>query len=53
MPFVQLMQAQEKDLIGTLRTLLIDNLYAVLPELNPNYKHSRPQWSTKKSHRSR
>ena len=53
MPFIQLMQAQEKDLIGTLRTLLIDDLYVVLPELNPNYKHSRPQRSTKKSHRSR
>ena len=52
MPFIQLMQAQEKDLIGTLQTLLID-LYAVLPELNPNYKHSRPQRSTKESHRSR
>ena len=47
------MQAQEKDLIGTLWTLLIDDLYAVLPELNPNYKHSKPQRSTKKSLRSR
>ena len=53
MPFIQLMQAQEKDLIGTLQTLLIDDLYVTLPELNPNYKHSRPQRSTKKSHRSR
>ena len=53
MPFIQLMQAQEKDLIGSLQTLLVDDLYVVLPELNPNYKHSRPQRSTKKSHRSR
>ena len=47
------MQTQEKDLVGTLQTLLVDDLYAVLPELNPNYKHSRPQRSTKKSHISR
>ena len=53
MSFIQLMQAQEKDLVGTLRTLLVDDLDAALPELNPNYKHSRPQRSTKKSHRSR
>ena len=43
MPFIQLMQAQKKDLIGTLQTLLVDNLYVVLPELNSNYKHSRPR----------
>ena len=52
MPFIQLMQAQEKDLIGTLQTLLVDDLYVALPELNSNYKHSRPQRSTKKMHRS-
>ena len=53
MPFIQLMQSQEKDLIGSLWTLLVDDLYAALPELNPGYKSSRPQRSTKKSHRSK
>ena len=43
MPFIQLMQAQEKDLLCTLRTLLVNDLYAALPELNPNHKHFRPQ----------
>ena len=40
MPFIQLMQAQEKDLLGSLRTLLVDDLYAAIPELSPNHKHS-------------
>ena len=53
MPFIQLMQAQEKDLIGTLQTLLVDDLYVALPELNRSHKYSRPQRSTKKSHRSK
>ena len=34
MPFIHLMQAQEKDLLRSLRTLLVDELYAVIPELN-------------------
>ena len=53
MPFIQLMQAQEKDLLGSLRTLLIDDLYAAIPELSPNHKHSQPLRSAKKSHRSK
>ena len=51
MPFIHLMQAQEKDLLRSLRTLLVDDLYAAIPELNPNHKHSRPARSAKKSHR--
>ena len=51
MPFIHLMQAQEKDLPGSLRTLLVDDLYAAIPDLNPNHKHSRPTRSAKKSHR--
>ena len=47
----KLMQAQEKDLLGSLRTLLVDALYAAIPELSLNYKHSRPLRSVKKSHR--
>ena len=53
MPFIQLMQAQEKDLTVSLRTLLVDDLYVALPELNTSHKFSRPQRSTKKSHRSK
>ena len=53
MPFIQLMQAQEKDLVESLWTLLVDDLYVALPELNPSHKFSRPQRSTKKSHRSK
>ena len=53
MPFIQLMQAQEKDLVGSLWTLLVDDLYVALPELNPSHKYSRPQRWTKKSHRSK
>ena len=51
MPFIQLMQAQEKDLLGSLRTHLVNDLYAAIPELSLNYKHSRPLRSAKKSHR--
>ena len=51
MPFIHLMQAQEKDLLGSLRTLLVDDLYATIPELNLNNKHSQPARSAKKSHR--
>ena len=40
LPFIQLMQAQEKDLLGSLRTLLVDDLYAAIPELSTNHKHS-------------
>ena len=39
MPFICLMQAQKKDLLGSLRILLVDDLYAVIPELNPNHRH--------------
>ena len=53
MPFIQLMKAQEKDLVGSLRTLLVNDLYAALPELNPSHKFSRPKRLTKKSHRSK
>ena len=53
MPFIQLMKAQEKDLIGCLWTLLVNDLYAALPELNPSHKFSRSKRSTKKSHRSK
>ena len=53
MPFIQLMKAQEKDLIGSLRTLLVNDLYVALPELNPSHKVSRSKRSTKKSHRSK
>ena len=45
------MQAQEKDLLGSLRTLLVDDLYVAIPELSPNHKHSQPLRSAKKSHR--
>ena len=41
MPFIQLMKAQEKDLVGSLQTLLIDDLYAALPELKPSDKFSK------------
>ena len=34
------MQGQEKDLLQSLWTLLVDDLYAAIPELNPNHKHS-------------
>ena len=51
MPFIHLMQAQEKDLLRSLRTLLVDDLYAAIPELNPNHKYSQPARSAKKSHR--
>ena len=51
MPFIRLMQAQEKELLGSLRTLLVDDLHAAIPELSPNHKHSRPSRSAKKSHR--
>ena len=53
MPFIQLMKAQEKDLVGSLWTLLVDDLYAALPELNPSHKFSKAKRSTKKSHRSK
>ena len=53
MPFIQLMKAQEKDLVGSLRTLLVDNLYAALPELKPSDKFSKAKRSTKKTHRSK
>ena len=39
-PFIHLMQAQEKDLLRSLRTLLVDDLYAAIPELNPNHRYS-------------
>ena len=52
MPFIQLMKAQEKDLVGSLRTLLIDDLYA-LPELKPIDKFSKAKRSAKKSRRSK
>ena len=45
------MQAQEKDILRSLRTLLVDDLYAAIPKLNANYKHSQPSRSAKKSHR--
>ena len=51
MLFIHLMQAQQKDLLGSLRTLLVDDLYAAIPELSLNHKHSRPSRSAKKSHR--
>ena len=38
MPYVRYMQNQEKSLVHGLRQLLIHDLYAALPELNPNYK---------------
>ena len=53
MPFIQLMKAQEKDLVGSLWTLLVDDLYAALPELNPSDKFSKAKRSTKKTHRSK
>ena len=53
MPFIQLMKAQEKDLVGSLWTLLVEDLYAVLPELNPSQRFSRSQRSTKKPHKSK
>ena len=53
MPFIQLMQAQVKDLLSTLWTLFVDDLYMALPELNPNHKNFRPKRSLKKSHRSK
>ena len=52
MPFIQLMQAQEKDLIRTLWSLLVDDLYAALPKLNPQYKLSRSKRSAKKLKKS-
>ena len=53
MPFIQLMKAQEKDLVGSLWTLLVNDLYVALPELNPSHKFSRSKRLTKKSHRSK
>ena len=53
MPFIQLMKAQEKDLVGSLRTLLVDDLYAALPELKPSDKFSKAKRSIKKIHRSK
>ena len=53
MPFIQLMKAQEKDLVGSVRTLLFDDLYAALPELRPSDKFSKAKRSTKISHRSK
>ena len=53
MPFIQLMKAQEKDLVGSLWTLLVDDLYAALPELRPSDKFSKAKRSTRKSHRSK
>ena len=53
MPFIQLMKAQEKDLVGSLRTLLVGDLYAALPELKPSDKFSKAKRLTKKSHRSK
>ena len=38
MPYVAHMQNQEKSLVHGLRQLLIHDLYAALPELNPEYK---------------
>ena len=40
MSFIHLMQAKEKDLLRSLRTHLVDDLYVAIPELNPNHKHS-------------
>ena len=45
MPFIQLMKAQEKDLVGSLQTLLIDDLYVELPELKPSDKFSKAKRS--------
>ena len=53
MPFIQLMKAQEKDLVGSLRTLLIDDLYVALPELKPSDKFSKAKRSAKKTHRTK
>ena len=53
MPFIQLVKAQEKDLVGSLWTLLVHNLYVALPELKPSHKFSKAKRSTKKSHRSK
>ena len=53
MPFIQLMKAQDKDLVGSLWTLLVDDLYAALPELKPSDKFSKAKRSTKKTHRSK
>ena len=38
MPYVAYMQNQERSLVHGLRQLLIHDLYAALPELNPEYK---------------
>ena len=38
MPYVRYMQNQEKSLVHGLRQLLIHDLYAALPELNPDSK---------------
>ena len=53
MPFIQLMKAQEKHLVGSLRTLLVDDSYAALPELRPSNKFSKAKRSTKRSRRSK
>ena len=53
MPFIQLMKAQEKDLVGSLRTLLVEDLYAALPELNPSHRFPRSQRLTKRPHKSK
>ena len=38
MPYIRYMQSQEKSLVHGLRQLLIHDLYAALPELNPDSK---------------
>ena len=38
MPYIKYMQNQEKSLVHGLRQLLIHDLYAALPELNPDSK---------------
>ena len=53
MPFIQLMKAQEKDLVGSLRTLLVNDLYVPLPELNPSHRFSRSQRLIKRPHKSK
>ena len=38
MPYIRYVQNQEKSLVHGLRQLLIHDLYAALPELNPDSK---------------
>ena len=45
---IQLMKAQEKDLVGSLQTLLVNDLYAALPELKPVIKSLRPRGRLRK-----